>query len=124
MITVSYCPPASPQNVNVEIIQANAIISWTEVDTTDCGSAITPDGYIVKYNETVSEEDEDFYFLNYTTELSLVHTYVAQFSPQIFYRVIAFKDYSREQIEYLEELNHSQKRIKWSEVEQNLEARK
>jgi len=124
LITVSYCPPASPDSVQIVINYPDATISWTAVDTTLCGSPITPDGYIVKYNETASEEDEDFYFLNYTTELSLVHTFVAQFSPQMFYRVIAFKDYNREQIEYLESLNNSREKFKWSEVKRNLESKK
>ncbi|MBT6994115.1 MAG: PKD domain-containing protein [Candidatus Cloacimonetes bacterium] len=115
-VTVSYCPPASPHNVNVEIIQPDAIISWTAVDTTECGSQIIPDGYIVKF----SENDGEYFFLTYTTEVIHTHNFVAQFSPQMFYRVIAFKNYSREQIEYLEQLNNTCEKIKWSEVKQNL----
>jgi PKD repeat protein len=123
-ITVEYCPPASPQNVNVEIIQPDAMISWAEVDTTDCGSTIIPDGYIIRYNETATEFDEDFYFLNFTTQTNYVHTFVAQYSPQMFYRVVAIKNYSREQIEYLENFNNSHYKLKWSEVKRNLEAKK
>ena len=81
---------------------------------------IIPDGYIIRYNETASELDEDYYFLNFTTQLTYTHTFVAQYSPQMFYRVIAVKDYSREQIEYLEGLNNSREKIKWSIVQQNL----
>ena len=115
-ISVTYCPPASPQNINVEVIQPDAVISWSAVDTTDCGDGITPDGYIIQF----SENGEDYFFLNYTTNINYVHTFVAQFSSQMFYKVIAFKYYSRYQIEYLEKLNNSKEKVKWSEVKQNL----
>ena len=120
LITVTYCPPASPDSVQVNIVYPDAIISWLVVNTTECGSPIIPDGYIIRYNETASELDEDYYFLNFTTQLTYTHTFVAQYSPQMFYRVIAVKDYSREQIEYLEGLNNSREKIKWSIVQQNL----
>jgi len=120
LIDVTYCPPVSPDSVLINVVYPDAVISWTEVDTTDCGSAITPDGYIVKF----SENDGEYFFLNFTTELSLIHTFVAQYSPQMFYKVITIKNYNREQIEYLQSLNNLQKRIKWFEVKQNLEKRK
>ena len=115
-ITVDYCPPSSPQNVDVEIIHPDAVVSWTEVDTTECGSSITPDGYIIIY----SEDEVDYLFLNYTSELNYIHTFVAQFRPQMFYQIIAFKDYNRTQIEYLNSLSNSREKVKWSEVKQNL----
>ena len=119
-ITVEFCPPAPPDSVQVNIIYPDAIISWSAVDTTECGSPIIPDGYIIRYNETASELDEDYYFLNFTTQLTYTHTFVAQYSPQMFYRVIAIKNYTREQIEYLERLNNSREKVKWSEVKRNL----
>ena len=115
-ITVTYCPPVAPENVEVIVAYPDANISWTAVDSTECGSSITPDGYIVTY----SEDEVDYLFLNYTTELSYIHTFVAQFRPQMFYQIIAYKDYTRAQIEYLESLNNSQKIIKWSDVKQNV----
>ena len=120
LITVSYCPPDTVQNVQIVIDYPNANVSWDAVVENECGSAITPDGYIIRYNETATELDEDFYFLNFTNQLNYVHTFVAQYSPQMFYRVFAVKHYSREQIEYLESLNNSREKIKWSEVKHNL----
>jgi PKD repeat protein len=116
-ITVTYCPPVAPDNVEVDIVYPDANISWTAVDTTECGSVITPDGYIVLY----SEDETEYLFLNYTTQLSYVHTYVAQFRPQMFYQVVAFKDFSREQLAYLEGLNFSIDQIRWGEVKKSLE---
>ena len=120
LITVSYCPPASPQNVNVEIVHPDAIISWAEVDTTNCGSIIIPDGYVVKY----SENEEDYFYLWFTTETNFTHSFVTEYSPQMFYEVFTIKNYNREQIEYLERLNNSQEKLKWSEVRRNLETKK
>jgi PKD repeat protein len=118
-ITVTYCPPVAPDDVEVDIVFPDVNISWTAVDTTECGSVITPDGYVVIY----SEDEVDYLFLNYTTELSYIHTFVAQFRPQMFYRIISFKDFTRAQISYLNNLNNSRERIKWIDVIQALSER-
>ncbi len=116
-ITVEYVPPAPPTNVQVEIIEPDAVITWTAVDTTIFGDPITPDGYIVKYNEMV--DDEHFWFLAFTTETTHTHEFVAQYSTQMFYKVIAIVNYTREQIEYLESINNSREKVKWSDVKRN-----
>ena len=46
------------------------------------------------------------------------------YKEKLFYQVVAFKNYSREQIEYLEGLNNSREKIKWADVKRNLKARK
>ena len=46
---------------------------------------------------------------------------MAIFNDKLFYQVVASANYSREQIEYLEGLNNSREKIKWSVVKQNLE---
>ena len=117
-ITVTYCPPVPPENVEVNVDYPDANISWTAVDTTECGSPITPDGYVITY----SEDEVDYLFLNYTTELSYIHTFVAQFRPQMFYQIISHKDFTRAQLEYLESLNNSREVIKWSDVKWNLDS--
>ena len=124
LIDVTYCPPASPTLSGPEISGNNAIISWTSVDTTDCGSAITPDGYVIQYSEV--SQDSAFYYLWSVpnTQTSFTHIDVTRWSDAMFYKVFAFKDYNNRQIEYLESLNNSREKIKWSEVKQNLEKRK
>ena len=122
LITVTYCPPDTVQNVQIVIDNQNANIFWDAVVENECGSAITPDGYIVKYNEIV--DDDYFWFLTFTTNTTHTHEFVAQYSPQMFYQIIAVKNYNREQIEYLESLNTSRVKLKWLEVKRNLEAKK
>ncbi|MCK4653516.1 MAG: PKD domain-containing protein [Candidatus Cloacimonetes bacterium] len=116
LITVEYVPPAPPTNVQVNIIYPDAVISWTAVDTTIFGTPITPDGYIVSY----SENEDVYFYLWFTTETNFIHEFVAQHSSQMFYRVVAFVDLSRNEIEYLVSLNNSREKVKWSEVKQNL----
>jgi len=65
--------------------------------------------------------EQFYYFLDFTTDLSYIHTYVAEYRDQMFYNVVAIKNYSREQIEYLERLNNSREKLKWSDVKRNLE---
>jgi len=117
VITVEYVPPAAPQNVQVNIVHPDAVISWSAVDTTIFGDPITPDGYIVLY----SENEEDYFFLELVADTTHTHHNVAEFRDQMFYQVVSYINYSREQIEYLEWLNNSQKKIKWIDVKRELE---
>ena len=116
-IAVVYIPPAQPTDVQVDIVIPDAIISWSTVDTTIFGDPITPDGYIVLF----SENEENYFYLFSTTDTTFTHIRVAEHRDNMFYQVVAFIDYSREQIEYLESLNNSREKIKWSVVKQNLE---
>ena len=73
-ITVDYCPPLAPQSVDVNINYPDAEINWSEVNITECGSPITPDGYIVLYSE-----EEDYYFLRFINGLEFTHLDVVQY---------------------------------------------
>ena len=119
-ITVENFPPAPPDSINVNLIYPDAIISWSAVDTTIFGTPITPNGYIVLYNETAYEDEQFYYFLDFTTATTYTHTYVAQYREQMFYNVVAIVNYTREEIDYLESLNNSLEKIKWSDIKQNL----
>jgi len=114
-------PPTPPDNIQVEIVYPDAVISWSAVDTTIFGDPITPDGYIILYNETAYEDSLQFYdYLDYTTDLTYTHTDVAQNHEQMFYEVVAYLDYSREQLGYLADLRNSQERVRWSDLKQEL----
>ena len=125
-ITVEYCPPAVPENVQIEISGDDAIISWTEVDTTICGSPITPDLYVIQYSET--SEDEGFYYLNFVLSPLTVFTHTGVLlygnngepTNHMFYKVKAIFNFSREEIEYLESLNNSDDKMKWEDVKRKL----
>ncbi len=119
-ITVEYVPPAPPDSVEVNVVHPDVVISWTTVDTTIFGTPITPDGYILLYNETPYEDEQFYYFLSFTIETFYTHIYVAQYREQMFYNVIAVVNFTREEIEYLESLSNSREILNWLEVQQNL----
>ncbi|MCB5271365.1 MAG: hypothetical protein LHW56_05930 [Candidatus Cloacimonetes bacterium] len=95
--SITYVPPAEPTGLMVDISNnVDAVINWQAVTHTipPYNSDITPDGYIVLYNESPYEHDEHFfYFLTETNSLSYTHQRVARFRDQMFYRIVAYKDY-------------------------------
>ncbi len=94
--SIIYAQPLAPEGVNVDVSNGvDAIITWDPVTQTIYGTPITPDGYIVLYNESPYEHDEHFfYFLwNVTNGTSFTHPYVALFRDQMYYKVVAYKDY-------------------------------
>jgi len=119
--SISYVPPASPTGLIVDLSGGeDAILSWDAVSHTipPYNTPITPDGYIVLYNETPYEEDQYYYFLAETDQLTHTHHRVVNFRDQMFYRIAAYKNYSREQAEILQSLvqrSHSE-RISWPQA--------
>ncbi len=109
-------PPASPTNVQVDIVYPDAVISWTAVDTTIYGDPIVPDGYVVSY----SENENEYFYLWFTTYTEFTHEFVAQYSTQMFYQVATVVNLSREEMQYLLSLNNSRNKVKWSDVKWNL----
>jgi hypothetical protein len=104
---ITYVPPAEPIGVNVDTSDnQNALISWDAVTQTipPYNSPITPDGYIVLYNETPYEDDRLYYFLGRSFTTSYTHLDVVEFRDQMFYRIKAYKNYSREESAALESL--------------------
>jgi len=116
LINVEIIPPASPENVQIEIDYPDIVISWSEVITNVIGEPITPDGYFVLY----SDNGEDYFNLRYSRETMLFHNDMAANRDQMFYQVVTFISISGVQTEYLEGLNDSPGQFKWSEVKQNL----
>lgn len=123
---IGYVPPQPPQNVTVDISNGiDAVISWQAVTHNTQGEEITPDGYIVLYNETA---DENYYFLTATSELSTIHHRVAEFRAQQFYQVVAYIDHTgrlQEAIANYElrnkNLRNMESKITWAELKEELE---
>ncbi len=93
--TVTYVPPATPQAITVNISNAvDAVITWQPVTQTIYGSPIVPDGYIVLYNETPYENNDNLYYYlwDVTNGTSFTHGGVARRRAQMYYRVVAYKD--------------------------------
>lgn len=92
--TITYVPPQTPTGLTVNTSNnVDAVLSWNAVSETIYNTPITPDGYIVLYNETPYEADQFYYFLTETSLLSYTHLRVARFRSQMFYRIVAYKDY-------------------------------
>ena len=123
---IGYVPPAIPTGVNVEITnEIDALISWDAVTHTipPYNTPITPDGYIILYNESPYEYDEHFYyFLGRSFTTNYTHHDVAEFRDRMFYRVLAYKNYRGEENEALQRLVEKSKsqNIPWLEAKQML----
>lgn len=109
--SIAYVPPAAPEGVSVNSANQNAVITWNAVTQTipPYNSPITPDGYIVLYNETPYEDDLYYYFLAATDQLSYTHQRVTEFRSQMFYKVVAYKNYSRSESAALSALLQSRR---------------
>ncbi|MCD4817774.1 MAG: hypothetical protein K8S23_03680 [Candidatus Cloacimonetes bacterium] len=82
IFSISYVPPKPPANVAINTSNGiDAVLTWDAVTQTINNTPITPDGYIILYNEVPAEEEnEDFYyFLGATSNLTLTHHRVAEF---------------------------------------------
>ncbi len=118
--TGEYVPPAAVESPTVEIVGNNAVISWEPVTETIYGNHITPDGYIVLYNETPYEEENYYYFLNFVAQTSYTHTYVALFRESMFYKIVAVKFYRDAEREALAGLRGKEGQITWQELKESL----
>jgi PKD domain/The GLUG motif len=100
--------PAVPQNVQVNLVGDDAVISWDEVTHDIDGIPINLDGYIVKF----SEDNVSFFFLYLVDTITHTHQNVVLFSHQMFYQVLSYKAYSADQLDYLKDLNNSDRKVK------------
>ena len=94
--TITYVPPQAPEGIIVNTTNGiDAILTWQPVTQTIYNTPITPDGYIVLYNESAYENDEHFYYYlwDVTSGTSFTHGGVMRRRGEMFYRVVAYKDY-------------------------------
>lgn len=94
--TITYVPPQEPTGVSVNTTNGiDAIVTWQPVTQNIYNSPLTPDGYIVLYNESPYEHDEHFYYYlwDVTSGTTFTHGGVMRRRGEMFYRVVAYKDY-------------------------------
>jgi len=106
-----YAPPKPPENVSVNIVYPDAIITWDAVMQNIDNSPITPDGYLVLFSENPGTNDDNYFFLGFTTDLTYTHRYVAQYSSNMFYKVEATLNLSGKQIGYLKKISKQPNKI-------------
>jgi len=86
-ITVSYVPPKAPENVHIEVINNNAVISWSEVAMSILETPVSVEFYLV-YAST--DPFGDFMYIGYTDDTYFRHPGVPIFVDQMFYKVKAY----------------------------------
>lgn len=95
--SIVYVPPAAPTDINVDLTnEIDAVITWAEVDTTIIGTPITVDGYVILYNEFAYEDTMHcYYYLANTDNETTTYTHfgVSRFRDQMYYKIVAYKDY-------------------------------
>jgi hypothetical protein len=103
--SITYVPPKIPLGVNVNVSNnPDAVISWLPVTETIYNTPITPDGYIILYNETPYEDEHFYYFLGRSYTTNYTHHDVTEFRNIMFYKVKAYKNYSRSEADALDAL--------------------
>jgi len=108
--TVLVQPGTYVENINFsgKLITVGSLY-LTTADTTIIGEPFNIDGYVINYNEL--PDTEHFLFLSFTTGTTHTHEFVAQYSSQMFYQVIAMEDLRRGEIQYLENLNDTKSEV-------------
>ena len=105
----------APQNVTIDISNGDAIISWDAVTETVHGIPISPDFYVINYSETVEEDPEAYYHLVMINQTSFVHVGVNYFADQMFYQVIAIRDYEGQYTSRMSLGNQQEIKITWGD---------
>jgi hypothetical protein len=123
LFTIDYVPPAAPEGVNIDVSNgSDAVITWLPVSETIYQTPITPDGYIILFSE-YPDNLEPYYFLSETTGLTYTHYRVARFRQQMYYSIVAYKDYSSKFAEILNSAKaNPDLKISWDEIKQELQS--
>ena len=119
-------PPASPENFQIDISNGlDALISWEPVTVTINGTPIDPDGYIILYSGIPYEDDRLYYYLENVTEgTSFLHQGVVSSQDQMFYRVLAYKDYTGVWRDTLSRLSSQRgAKLTWKELLRQISAK-
>ncbi|MBI5060605.1 right-handed parallel beta-helix repeat-containing protein [candidate division KSB1 bacterium] len=79
--------PPAVDDVVLQVMGNDAHVCWSVVDSSEYGSPISVDAYLVYFSEQFVGP---FYFLGLTTDTCYVHAYAAQFASAMHYQVSAF----------------------------------
>jgi len=84
--------PVPVADLAIEILpDLSARLSWSPVTETVHGSPLTPDYYLVYYNEQNPTVETDWYYQGASSTTGYTHFLAARFAPLMNYRVLAWK---------------------------------
>jgi hypothetical protein len=84
--------PAPVTDLSISILpDLSAWLSWTPVTQTIYGNPVTPDYYLIFYNELDPQVEEEWYYLTPVVAPGYTHQLVARFRDLMNYRVVAWK---------------------------------
>ncbi len=84
--------PAPVRDLSISILEdLSAQLTWSPVDTTIYGNPVTPDWYLVFYNELDPLVDDYWYYQGAVAGSEYTHFLAAQFADIMNYRVVAWK---------------------------------
>ena len=124
--SITYVPPDTVRALTINASNnLDVLLTWQAVTQSipPYNSPITPDGYIVLYNESPHEHNAHFYyFLGRSFTTNYTHHDVLEFRNQMFYRVLAYKNYTREESEAFENLllKRGDKPLLWQDALQTI----
>jgi PKD repeat protein len=98
-ITVSIVPPKAPENMNIQILNNNAEITWDEVTESILDTPIHIDFYLIYAS---GDPSGDFMYIGYSPTNSYTHPGVPLFVDKMFYRVKAFFGTRQNLTEYVD----------------------
>jgi PKD repeat protein len=116
--TGEYDEIPAPRNVAIVLTDGNAVISWDVITETVHGIPVTPDFYVINYNDDPNVIPDDYLHLAITTDLNHVHTGVVWYAEQMFYQVIAVRDYEGQYGRIISVADPIQSKITWREFKQ------
>lgn len=108
--------PASVQDLLVTIVDGSAILTWSPVSLSVLGNPVSPDIYILEYNEVAEDFTQAYYYLSATTDTTFTHYLVARYEDTMFYRILAVKDASPDLRQFLLANAERGEKITWKEL--------
>lgn len=109
---VEYVPPKLPENILITQSGYDMHLTWDAVTEDIHDNPITPDCYLVLY----SEDEINYWLHGVTTSTNYIHYRIAEFRANMFYHVIAYKDYGRGNLQRLIGLNGTKQKIRYEDL--------
>lgn len=112
------------ENLQINIIDSDVHLSWdvasNELFRNDSEQVL----YIISYQKDSSTTEDDYYFLDYTSDLSYMHDNIGNTNKYMFYRVNAYEGVDSGALSHISKLRSRKQKITMGEVESLIEKKK